>query len=336
MPERVTKREVVNRLLAGRPQTPGNRANAFAPANIALGKYWGKRDAELNLPLSSSLSVSLGRLGTQTEITPLNGHDEVFLNGEPVPADDTFARRSSEFLDLFRPPGTGFRVRTQNSLPTAAGLASSASGFAALALALDELFGWGLTPRELSILARLGSGSACRSVCEGFVLWHAGERKDGLDSFAEALPERWPELRLGLLEINAAAKPLDSRTAMARTVATSALYEAWPVQAQRDLAALRRAIAAKDFEQLGQAAENNALAMHGAMLGARPPILYWQPATVEAIHQVWQLRAEGQKVYLTIDAGPNLVLLFLEGDAEILSRSFPQLEVVTPFFAGSA
>ena len=296
MPARVTRRELVTKLLAGRLQTPGDRASAFASANIALAKYWGKRDAELNLPITSSLSVSLGQLGTQTEIAPVNGHDEFSLNGKPVPADDRFA----------------------------------------WALAVNELFGWRLTRRELSILARLGSGSACRSVCEGFVLWNAGERGDGLDSFAEALPERWPQLRVGLLELNAAPKAVGSRAAMARTVATSALYEGWPAQVQRDLAALRQAITAKDFEQLGQTAESNALAMHGAMLGARPPILYWQPATIEAMRKVWRLRCDGQKVYLTIDAGPNIALLFLAGEAEIITRAFPQLQVVTPFFAGSA
>ena len=279
--------------------------SAFASSNIALCKYWGKRDAELNLPVNSSLSVSLGHLGTRTEVRPADA-DAVYLNSGAVNPEEPFAGRMLAFLDLFRPflGNTGFEVHTENNIPTAAGLASSASGFAALVLALNDLAGWGLDGKRLSMLARLGSGSAARSVYEGFVLWHAGTAADGTDSLAERLPCEWPEFRIGVLELSSAPKAVGSRDGMNRTVETSALYKSWPEQVAADLATLRSAIKHRDFLLLGQTAERNALAMHATMLAAWPPLIYLQPETVGQIHRVQQLRQNGLEVYLTIDAGP--------------------------------
>ncbi|MCC7300566.1 MAG: diphosphomevalonate decarboxylase, partial [Verrucomicrobia bacterium] len=196
----MTRQQFVNVLLKQTAGKPVARGEAFAPANIALCKYWGKRDAELNLPVNSSLSISLGKLGTHTAVKFSKSADKVFLNGKPAPAD--FAARISKFLNLFRAEGQFFEVRTKNNIPTAAGLASSASGFAALVKALDQLFGWGFNPRELSMLARLGSGSASRSLYDGFAVWHAGVRADGMDSCSEPLSSDWKNLRIGILEVS--------------------------------------------------------------------------------------------------------------------------------------
>lgn len=327
----------VKNILAGVETNLEARGEAFAPSNIALCKYWGKRDAALNLPINSSLSISLGDLGTRTELRLLDGAGEspaVHLNGEPQPADSSFARRVTAFLDLFRPmfgKNTGFEVQTENNIPTAAGLASSASGFAALVMALDDLAGWGLDRKNLSMLARLGSGSASRSVYDGFVQWHAGTKADGSDSFAERLPNEWPELRIGVLELSDARKPVGSRDGMNRTVATSELYKSWPRQAADDLATIRAAIDARDFPLLGKTAERNALAMHATMLAAWPPLLYLQPETVEQIHKIQRVRAEGLEVYLTIDAGPNIKLLFLMEHEVAVRDAFAGLTVLHPF-----
>ena len=259
--------------------------------------------------------------------------DVVCLNGELLPVDSSFARRISRFLDLFRPclGNVHFEVRTENNIPTAAGLASSASGFAALAMALDDLAGWGLDKKRLSMLARLGSGSASRSVYDGFVQWHAGNNPDGTDSFAEKTGNEWPGFRIGILELSSARKPVGSRDGMNRTVATSDLYKSWPKQAAADLAILRTAIEAHDFPLLGKTAERNALSMHATMLAAWPPLLYLQPETVEQIHKVQRVRAEGLEVYLTIDAGPNIKLLFLEENEQAVSETFPGLQTIKPF-----
>ncbi len=328
--------QFVKNILAGTRANLKERGTAFAPSNIALCKYWGKRDAVLNLPVNSSLSISLGHLGTQTELRLCNGAGgppAVHLNGQLQPSDSPFAKRITSFLDLFLPSlgNVHLEVRTENNIPTAAGLASSASGFAALVMALDHLAGWGLDKKQLSLLARLGSGSAARSVYDGFVQWHAGSNPDGSDSFAEKLPNDWKIFRIGILEISDARKPVGSREGMNRTVATSELYKSWPPQAAVDLETIRNAIDTHDFKTLGKTAERNALSMHATMLAAWPPLLYLQPETIEQIHKVQQVRAEGLNVYLTIDAGPNIKLLFLEKDEEAVTAAFPGVQAIKPF-----
>ena len=264
---------------------------------------------------------------------PVALEDTVYLNGQLQQPDSSFALRITAFLDLFRPMlgDVAFDVRTENNIPTAAGLASSASGFAALVLALDDLAGWGLDRKQLSMLARLGSGSAARSVYDGFVQWQAGSNPDGTDSFAEPLSKTWPEFRIGILEISSVPKPVGSRDGMNRTVETSELYKIWPQQAAVDLETIRAAIDAHDFPTLGKAAERNALAMHATMLAAWPPLLYLQPETIEQIHKVQRVRADGLEVYLTIDAGPNIKLLFLEKNEAAVASAFPGLQTIKPF-----
>jgi diphosphomevalonate decarboxylase len=325
----MTRQQFVHVLLKRAKGKPAVRGEAFAPANIALCKYWGKRDAELNLPVNSSLSISLGKLGTHTVVKFAKTADKVFLNGKPAPTD--FAARISKFLNLFRAEGQFFEVRTKNNIPTAAGLASSASGFAALVKALDQLFGWGFNPRELSMLARLGSGSASRSLYDGFAVWHAGERADGFDSYAEGIELQWPDLRIGVLEISKSKKKTGSTDGMNRTVETSELYESWPAQAECDFDELRTAIAAQDFTLLGETAENNALAMHATMLAAWPPLCYWKPQTVALMQKVWQARENGLELYFTMDAGPNLKLLFLKKDQAAVKKLFPAVQIVNPW-----
>ncbi len=326
------RKAAVDSILQDRSESPENCATAFAPVNIALCKYWGKRDPILNLPVTSSLSVSLPPLGSTTEIRIGADRDDVTLNDEPITPQSAFASRVVDFLDLFRTArDLRFSVRTTNTVPTAAGLASSASGFAALTLALDRLFGWDLPPKQLSILARLGSGSASRSVARGFVEWHAGSATHGADSFAEALACTWPDLRVGVIDVDFGRKSQSSREAMQRTVDTSALYHSWAQKVADDLAEIRSALHAHDFERLGAAAESNALGMHATMLGARPPILYWLPGTVKAIHRVHQMREDGINVYLTIDAGPNVKILFTKNDMSAVQAAFPGLTVIAPF-----
>ncbi|MCX7009151.1 MAG: diphosphomevalonate decarboxylase [Kiritimatiellaeota bacterium] len=328
----MTKHDVIEQLLPKHRSQPQATATVFAPANIALCKYWGKRDAELNLPTASSLSISLGKLGSAVTLAPRADHDRFTLNGTLIAPESSFARRAAAFLGLFRPvKDFYFEVTATNTIPTAAGLASSASGFAALTLGLNELFGWKLDRRKLSILARLGSGSASRSLFEGFVEWHAGKAADGMDSFAEPLATRWPDLRIGLVVISDKEKPIGSRDAMAHTRDTSPLYSVWPDTIARDLSMLKAAIRGRDFTRLGEIAEGNAMAMHATMLAARPAIVYCLPESLEAMQAVRALRAEGCEVYFTMDAGPNLKLLFRKPDLRCVIKGFPEVQVVAPF-----
>lgn len=328
------KTEVVKHIL--RNTNHGQFINAsggssWAPSNVALCKYWGKRDPELNLPVTSSLSISLGNKGSFTQIKQEGTADNYFVNGAIIDSTSKFAQRLQKFLDLFRSRGTHYVVNIETNVPIASGFASSACGFAALVQALNQLYYWRLSKKDLSILARLGSGSASRSVYTGFVEWQKGEDYNGMDSYAIRLEHNWPQLRIGTLAISLQEKPISSTEAMQRTVKTSSLYNSWPKQAEQDLANIKLAIARKDFVLLGQTAENNALAMHALINSAQPPIIYSLPETIAAIVRVQELRLANLPIFFTQDAGPNLQLLFLAEHEPIVLRAFPELNVVLPF-----
>ncbi len=320
----ITKKTIVEKLIGTQNIPVKKEAKAHSPANIALIKYWGKRDNELNLPVTSSLSLSLDK-GTDTEIRVAED-DALTLNGKE--ADDTFTKRLFAFIDLFRTGDVKLSIKTRNDIPTAAGFASSSSGFAAITCALNDLFGWNLDKKSLSILARLGSGSAARSLYTGFVLWHRGNEADGLDSFAEPLQEMWPELKIDLIPISTEKKPIDSRQAMRITVETSSLYKAWPNQVANDLPLMLEAIKEHNFELLGTIAEQNALAMHATMIASSPTICYWHPQSLEWMQKIWALRKDGHSIYFTMDAGPNLKLLSLEKDKDLIRELKNDLPIV--------
>jgi len=308
-------------------------ATAQACSNIALIKYWGKRDAALNLPTNGSLSLTLDGMTTQTTVHWDAGYeaDAVSLNGKALA--DSELTKMSKFLDLVRnKAGISLKakVESQNNFPTAAGLASSASGFAALALAASQAAGLELEPRELSILARQGSGSASRSIFGGFAEWKRGETPDGTDSYAEQLmpPEAWPDVRMLVVVLEPRPKPISSRAGMTQTVATSPMYPAWLETVGADLDAARKALFAKDLEALGTVAEANALKMHATMLTTLPTILYWQPTTVALMHRVWELRRDGIPGWFTIDAGPNVKVLTDEAHIEKLANALAAVEGV--------
>lgn len=305
---------------------------AFAPVNIALVKYWGKRDEELLLPVTDSFSVSLD-LGTTTKISRFHGIlDEVFLNGERVERSSSFFEKIFEFLNLIRPdPSFAFCIDTKNTVPTAAGLASSASGFAALVLALNTFFGWNMQNQELSILARLGSGSACRSVLPGFMHWKKGEKEDGSDSFAEPFLETWKDLCLGVMYVDTCKKEVSSRIAMKRSQETSPFYREWPNAVEKSLLDVLEGIKEKDFYRFGQAVEQNALAMHATMLTAIPAVSFFKEKTIAVMNAVWKAREEGLAVFFTMDAGPNVKILFLKKDEQEVKKRFPSVSTIRLF-----
>lgn len=302
----------------------------FAPANIALIKYWGKRDGRLNLPTNSSLSLGLGALGTRTAVQAA-ARDEFILNGEALPLDGAFARKVFHFIELWEPRRPPLRIISHNSIPTGAGLASSASGFAALTRALNHFFHWELGSVELSRRARRGSGSACRSLWPGFVLWRKGEAADGSDSYGLPLAYDWPTLRLAILPVDLRSKGISSRDGMNHTVATSPLYSVWAATAADDLLQLEAALAERDFASLGAVAEGNALAMHATMLAARPALCYLQPQSLDYLRRLWAARAEGLAAYATIDAGANIKLIFEEASGAALRQLFPEALLVNPW-----
>lgn len=303
---------------------------ATAHSNIALVKYWGKRDTALNLPGAGSLSMALAALTTRTEVrrAPARESDHVVLDGSP--ASGAASQRVSRFLDLIRVAAgsdDAAEVVTTNDFPTAAGLASSASGFAALALAAVDAYGLDLSPDELSVLARRGSGSAARSIPGGWALMHAGEASDGRDAFARQIApaEHW-DLRCVVLITATGAKDVGSTAGMNRTMMSSPYYPAWIETVDVDLADAEPAVMARDFELLATVAERSCLRMHASAIAADPGVLYWNGQTVELIHRVRSARASGIPVFFTIDAGPH-VKVFCEPSAVPAVRDMAADEV---------
>jgi diphosphomevalonate decarboxylase len=306
-----------------------SKATAVACANIAFIKYWGKRDAELNLPANSSLSMNLDRLTTVTtvEFSPDYDDDVVILDGREERGESR--RRIVTHLDRVRAMA-GLRARarviSRNSFPVGAGLASSASGFAALSLAASRAAGLELSQRELSILARFGSGSACRSVPGGFSEWTAGTSSE--ESFARQIvpPEHW-DLRDVIAIVSRAHKRVGSTDGHARAP-TSHLYQARLASVSNRLGQAKAALQEKDLATLGRIMEEDAVSMHAVMMTSHPPIYYWLPSSVQLIHEVQHWRAEGLEVYFTFDAGPNVHLICQATDQAEVERQLENMEEV--------
>ncbi|GER66655.1 diphosphomevalonate decarboxylase [Weizmannia acidilactici] len=311
-------------------------ATARAHTNIALIKYWGKRDEKLFLPMNSSLSITLDKFYTTTKVVfdPALKADRFFLNGKPAGAAET--AKISRFMDKIRDfAGAKWYavIESENEVPTAAGLASSASGMAALAAAAVKALGLQVDGRTLSKLARQGSGSACRSIYGGFVEWQKGEKADGSDSYAVPLLGRddW-ELSILSCLLESKQKKISSREGMKRTVETSPFYAGWLETVEKDLAAAKSAIARRDFALLGRILEANALKMHATTLGADPPFLYWQSATLDVMREVELLRERGIEAYFTIDAGPNVKVLCGRKDEEAVRETLAAIPGVQRVF----
>ncbi len=285
-------------------------ATAQAFANIAFIKYWGNCDPESNIPANGSISMNLDELFTRTTVTfdPALEADELFLDGQPLSGPPL--ARVSAFLDRVRGMAGRrefARVESANNFPMGAGLASSASAFAALALAASRAAGLHLAEKDLSRLARLGSGSACRSVPGGFVEWRVSECAEDSYAVSIAPPEHW-RLADCIALVSQAHKPTGS-TAGHALAHTSPLQAARVADAPRRLDLCRRAILARDFDALAYVVELDSNLMHAVMITSSPPLYYWQPATLEILRSVAAWRAAGLPVCATVDAGPNVHVL---------------------------
>ncbi len=303
-------------------------ATAQAHPNIALIKYWGKSDESMSLPATGSLSLTLDIFPTTTtvEVDEALTADAFELNG--TVRDDDAARRVSTFLDLVRAQaGTGAhaRVRSTNTVPTGAGLASSASGFAALAVAASAAYGLDLDEPGLSRLARRGSGSASRSIIPNVALWTEG---DDASSYAREVPA--PTIAMVVVTLDAGAKHVSSRVAMRRTIETSPFFPAWVTSTRVSLDEMVAACAAGDFTRIGELTEANALRMHATMQAAEPAIRYLSPASIALFDRVVALRAEGIEAYATADAGPNVAVICPPADAERVAAALRETTAAIP------
>ena len=285
------------------------RASAIAHPNVALIKYWGKTDTEQNLPAVGSLSVTLGALCTETtvEFDAALKHDVLVLNGSEQPLEQG---RLTACLDAFRALADcdeHATVTSSNDFPTGAGLASSASGYAALVTAAAAALGIERnepgSESSLSDIARIGSGSAPRSLFGGIVLLSLDQQ--GTRCRQLVTPDEWP-LSVVVAVTTEEKKDITSRDGMAQSRFTSPFYEAWICGHADNLDSGVRHVRERDFFALAELSEHNCLKMHSVMMTTRPPLMYWSPVTLACMHKISALRADGVPVFFTIDAGPQV------------------------------
>lgn len=308
------------------------KGHAVAGPSLALVKYWGKRSAAENTPATGSLAVTLAGLESRTEAS-FDDRDSVTVNGEDQPVG-----RFTAFLDSLRADlglgDQGLAISSANNFPTAAGLASSSSGFAALAGAVAALAQGSrslpeVAPARLSALARLGSGSATRPVYGGFTVFDAGAQA--------AVPEHdeafWPDFRVILCVVREGAKATSSRAGMESSRLTSPYYDRWVETSPALLSEARRALADRDWNRLGPLVRQSYLRMFGTMFSAEPPLIYWQPESLALIQALQALRQEGFTAWETMDAGPQVKVFCPADQSEALvaelDRRVPGLRFLT-------
>ena len=303
---------------------------AQALPNIAFIKYWGNRDHDLRLPSNGSISINLDGLFTRTTVSfqPSLPFDELIINGDEVTGKGL--DRVSALLDLVREMAKfdhSAEVISENNFPSGAGIASSASAFAALALAGSKAAGLDLSEAELSRLARRGSGSACRSIPNGFVEWQAGTDDSDSYAFSIAPPEHWA-LADCIAIVHAAHKKTGS-TEGHTLAGTSPLQAARVTDTPRRLELCRNAIQARDFEALAAIIELDSDMMHAVMMTSSPSLMYWQPATLTVMQAVREWRARGLPAAYTIDAGPNVHVICPGEQAEAVEKRLRDLPGVS-------
>lgn len=308
------------------------KASSKANSNIALIKYWGKRDKKLILPQNSSVSMTLDSMGVHTTVEFDEKYDKdiVIINDQELPEGEG-KKEVTDALDAIRERGKSqlkAKVLSKSNFPIGAGLASSAAGLAALALAGTKALGLDLDSRELSIMARRCSGSASRSVDGGFVQWIRGEQEDGLDSYGKQLfPEdHWPEFRMVVAITSLAEKKIKSRAGMSKTVDNCPYYNCWLNTIDEDIEKVKDGLARKDFTLVGRTAEENCMKMHALMITTKPSIIYWNPATMRILHSVMEWRDDGLESYFTIDAGPQVKIICLEKDLKTIKEKLKGIE----------
>lgn len=297
-------------------------------ANIAIIKYWGKADADKMIPSTSSISLTLDNMFTETQATFISSEtalaergvegDLFYLNG--VLQDQKQHDKISKVIDLFREDQSQYvKIDTFNNMPTEAGLSSSSSGLSAVIKACNELFEKDLSQKELAQISKYGSGSSSRSFFGPLAAW---DKDTG-----EIYPvETDLKLAMIMLVLTDQKKPISSRDGMKLCMETSTNFEQWVKQSEQDFIAMKAYLRANDFQKVGELTEANALFMHATTRHATPSFSYLTEASYQAMEKVKSLRQEGHRCYFTMDAGPNVKVLCLEEDldqlASILSKDY--------------
>jgi diphosphomevalonate decarboxylase len=304
-------------------------ATTVACANIAFIKYWGDRDSILHIPANGSISMNLDGLHscTRVDFDPSLSSDQLTLNGESQRG--LILQRVSRFMDQVRTlAGTRIfaTITSSNNFPMGTGIASSASGFAALSLAASKAAGLELSEPELSRLARLGSGSACRSIPEGYVEWQAGTNDQDSYAYSIAPSNHWRLIDC-IAIVDESHKSTGSRGG--HSLADTSIFQAARVsEAPKRLEQCRRAILNCDFEALAEVSELDSNQMHAVMMTSIPRLIYWQPTTLAIMGAVQSWRRSGTPAFFTVDAGPNVHVICQDGFESQVAGKLNQIQGV--------
>lgn len=305
------------------------KATAIGPSNIAFTKYWGKKDEKLRLPENGSISMTLSDLLTTTtvEFSPKYKKDEIIINGGGV--EDGEAERVIKQLDRVRKLA-GFNLKAKivsnNNFPIGTGLSSSASGFAALTLAAVSAARLKLSEKELSILARQGAGSACRSIPGGFVEWLDGNTSE--TSYAKQIfPPNWWAIADVVALVSTGKKEVPSSLGM-KSAKSSPFMKLRLSRMKEKNKLVKKLIRERNFKQLGELTEQEALELHTIMLTQYPPLIYWTPGTLQIMKLVSHWRAEGLPVYFTINTGQDIHLIVEQNNVKKIQAKLKELDFV--------
>lgn len=304
------------------------KKTAKAPSNIAFVKYWGRKDEELRLPENGSISMCLSNLQTTTtvEFSDEYKEDEIIINGVKESLENNRAVKHLDRIRALARIDTKARVDTSNNFPTGTGLSSSASGFAALTMAAVGAAGLDLSEKEISILARQGSGSACRSIPDGFVEWKDGDTSE--ESYAESI---FPADYFGIADVIAVVsteKKFLATSEGQKSARSGIFFEKRLEGIMEKINKVKKLIEEKNFSEFGELIEREALEFHSILFTSDPPLFYWTPQTVAVMKSVRAWRHDGLEAYFTINTGQDVHVLSRNKDAEEVEKRLTELPEV--------
>lgn len=304
------------------------KATAVAPSNVALIKYWGRKDEELRLPENGSIAMNLSNLLTTTTVEFSNSFkdDTTVFNGKKESKENNRAIKHIDRIRKLAKITTKVKIVTENNFPTGTGLSSSASGFAALTVAGAAATGLKLSEKELSILARQGSGSACRSIPDGFVEWLDGDAIE--KSYAVSLypPDYWDIVDV-VAVVNVGPKDISTSEGM-KSAASSPFFQIRRSHMQDKINTIKKLMKQKDFSAFGELVEAEALELHAIMLTSSPSLIYWLPGTIHVMRQVKKWRSEGLAVYFTVNTGQDIHLICEKKNTREIVEKLSDIEEV--------
>lgn len=304
------------------------KKTAAAPSNIAFIKYWGKKDERLRLPTNGSISMNLSNLSTTTTVDFSSGYqqDSVIVDGS---SDEKQTKRVIKHLDRIRELAkvdNRAKVVSKNNFPVSTGLSSSASGFAALTLAGICAAGLSLSERQLSQLARLASGSSCRSIPDGFVEWKIGDNHQS--SYAVSIfPADWWDIIDVVVVVSRVKKEISTAEGQ-KLAKTSLFFKTRLIKIKDKISRVKLYIERRDFKKFGELVENEALELHSIMFTSKPSLIYLLPETLKIMRMINNWRNEGLPAYFTVNTGQNIHLICQKGDLNKIVSRLKNLSIV--------